>query len=105
MRIKPNSKLSILDFQNPISFNLKNGESQKDDKKLIKIIFLAPIWLPYIFSPINDLPKRLKKSIEMYFEIESFWPQSADWAHKNGGKYFGARKWAKIEMSLSSRER
>ena len=43
MRIKPNSKLSILDFQNPISFNLKNRESQKDDKKLIKIIFLAPI--------------------------------------------------------------
>ena len=39
----------------------------------------------------------------MYFEIEAFWPQSAD--HKNGGKYFGARKWAKIEMSLSSRER
>ena len=51
MRIKPNSKLSILDFQNPISFNLKKRESQKDDKKLIKIIF----WLQFD-SPIYFLP-------------------------------------------------
>ena len=45
----------------------------------------------------------------MYFEIGAFWPQSAvKLPDKNGGtrlKYLGARKWAKFEMSLSSRER